>query len=258
MKTKKLKLLIWLCISFSLCSCTMPNGVSIGPTGDNGEEYITLNFSKVSLKFDMSKKLNTAFIGGDFGEFITYHNVVNPDWSNYSGAITKLSDFLWDEGRFDDGHKPSITITLEDNYGTTKHKCEKEDITWNTVLGIPNPNHLHKATIEVKSMKTSTYGIQVSWKKTATEDDWPINEFVSDGTITCDMPSITKGGTNNDNGDVAARGNTIISNTSDKTGKYYVLEEKEFISPDLRKPVLTKAAISDDLKWNEPTIYKAI
>lgn len=34
MKTSKIKLLIWLGLSFNLCSCVLPDGVSIGTLGE--------------------------------------------------------------------------------------------------------------------------------------------------------------------------------------------------------------------------------
>lgn len=52
-----INLLFSLGMLLCLCSCNLPNGVSIGPVDDTGQETITLNFSKVALKFDWSKKL---------------------------------------------------------------------------------------------------------------------------------------------------------------------------------------------------------
>ena len=240
-------------------SCTLPNGVSFGPTGSNGEKTINLEFRTVSLRFDFSKSLNTAFIDGDYNEFIVYHNV--PYNSNYSGAVTTLANILWDEDRYDEDHKPSITVTIEDHNGTQKHSCKKEDITWNTVLGIPNPDHLYKATIEIRSIKTIPNGIHVVWSKKATNDNWPINEFVADGHVFCDAPSITKGGTNNDNGNVAVRDGAIIDNTCNQKAECkgkYALAEECFISPDLQKDVFIGGHKSADIRWEEPAIYKEL
>lgn len=257
-----INLLFSLGMLLCLCSCNLPNGVSIGPVDDTGQETITLNFSKVALKFDWSKKLNTGFVSGDYGELIAAHNVANQDWSKYSGTIDNLSHILWNADSYDDSHKPSITVTIEDVFmGKTVHSCEKDDISWNTVFGIPNVSKFYQGTVEIKSIKTRDNGVQVVWKKSAMKDNWPINEFVADGTISCDVTSITKAGTNNDSGNVAARGNTIISNTSDKPIKkdsYFQIDEKQIISPDLCKPVLVSGSVSETTRWSEPVICKAI
>ena len=243
-------------------SCNLPGGVSIGPVDDNGQETITLSFSKAALKFDWSKKLNTAFVGGDYGEFIVAHNVVDQDWNKCSGTINNLDKVLCNVDSYDEAHRPSITVTIEDVYmGKTVHNCNKDDISLNTVFGIPNISNFYQGTVEIKSIKTRDNGVQVVWKKSALKDNWPINEFVADGTISCEVTAITKAGTNNDRGNVAARGNMIISNTSDlpiKAEAFFIVEEKQIISPDLCKPVLVGGSISETVKWSEPVIYKAI
>lgn len=244
-----------------LCSCSLPSGVSIGPVDDNGNETITLNFSKVALKFDWSKKLNTVFVGSDYGEFITAHNVANPDWSKYSGTINNIGNILWNADSYDESHRPSITVTIEDMYmGKTVHNCSKDDISWNTVFGIPKISHFYQATVEIKSIKTRDNGIQVVWKKSALKDNWPINEFVGDGSTSCENTAITKVGTNNNSGNVAARGKTIISNTSDipiNKNTRFVIDNRQIISPDLCRPVLINGSISKTREWSKPIIYKA-
>ena len=262
MNNHPIHLSLFLGMLLSLCSCNLPGGVSIGPVDDSGKETITLNFSEVALKFDWSKKLNTAFVSSDYGEIITAHNVANPDWNKYSGTIDNLGNILGSVDLYDEFHRPSITVTIEDMFmGKTVHNCNKDDISWNTVFGIPNVSNFYQGTVEIKSIKTRDNGVQVVWKKSAIRDNWPINEFVADGTITCDVTSITKAGTNNDSGNVAARGNTIISNTSDKpinTENRFIVEEKQIVSPDLCKPVLVDGCVSNTARWSEPVIYKAI
>jgi len=255
-------LLLFFVMPLCMCSCSMPNGVSIGPVDDNGQKTITLQFDKVTLKFDWSKKLNTAFVVGDYGEFIAAHNVANCDWSKYSGTIDNLGNILWDVDSYDESHRPSISVTIEDVfYGKTVHQCNKEDISWNTVFGIPKIDNFYQGTVEIKSIKTRDNGVQVVWKKSALKDNWPINEFVKDGSISCENTAITKVGTNNDSGNVAARGNTIISNTSDKDIKEdarFTIDEKQLLSPDLCKPVLINGGVSENVKWSKPVIYKTL
>lgn len=262
MKKHSVRILFIFFILHCFGSCSFPNGISIGPVNDNGEETIILDFKKVALKFDLSKKLNTAFINGDYGDLIVAHNANDINWSNYSGTIDVLSNILVNEESYDEDHKPSITVIITDLFNKdTTHRCKKEDISWNKVLGIPNNPNLYQATIEIKSIKTRDNGVQVIWKKTAFIDNWPINEFVENGTIKCDVTSITKVGTNNDNGNVAARGNTIISNTSNRPIKIddrFIEDDIQLISPDLRKPVLVNGDKSTQIKWSEPVIYKAI
>lgn len=262
MNKHNIHLLLFLEMLLCLCSCSLPNGVSIGPVDDNGQETITLSFSKVALKFDWSKKLNTGFVSSDYGEFITAHNVANPDWSKYSGTINNIGNILRNVDSYDESHRPSITVTIEDMFmGKTVHNCSKDDISWNTVFGIPKISNFYQGTVEIKSIKTRDNGIQIVWKKSALKDNWPINEFVEDGSISCENTAITKVGTNNDSGNVAARGKTIISNTSDKDIKEnacFTIDEKQLLSPDLCKPVLINGDVSKNVKWSEPVIYKAI
>lgn len=259
MKKRTIRIMLCIGVLLETVSCSLPNGISIGPTGNNGEQTLTLNFSKVSLRFDFEKKLQTAFIISDYYEFINAHCIPYND--SYSGAITSLSTVLWNEQNYDDSHKPSITVTIEDMFGKTDHHCKAEDITGNTVLGIPNPDNFYKGTVEIKSIKTSQYGIQVVWKNSATKDNWPINEFVKDGSISCDVPSIIKVGTNNNSGDVAGRGGVIIGNTSDELitdSERYIIKDVQLLSPDLCKPVMVNGEISNEVKWSEPVIYQAI
>ena len=261
-KNYTVRMVAWIGVVLGLCSCTFPNGVSIGPVNDNGEKTITMKFSKVSLKFDLSKKFNTDFISGEYSELICAHNLMYN--SGFSGTITSLNDIIWLEDNYDETHKPSITVTIEDPFGsTTKYACTKNDVVGNTVFGIPNIQDFKQATIEIKSVKTITYGIQIVWKKSAVKDNWPINEFVADGTISYsnEFPSILKAGTNNGNGNVAVRNNTVISNTSD--GKVspksrFVVEERQVVSPDLCKPVAVGGTVSNAAKWSKPTICKKV
>ena len=54
----------------SICSCTLPNGVSIGSGGT-----ASIHFDKISLKYDFSKKFQTNFIQDDYDEFKRTHNI---------------------------------------------------------------------------------------------------------------------------------------------------------------------------------------
>lgn len=249
-------------ILFCLCSCSLPNGVSIGPVDNSGQKTVTLTFNQVALKFDLSEKVITGFVASDYSDLITAHNVVNQDWYRYSGTIENLSSLLWNVDAYDEDHKPSITVTIEDLVtGKIEHKCKKEDISGNTVFGIPNVSKFQQGTVEIKSIKTNENGVQVVWKKSALKSTWPINEFIADGTISCDVTAIIKVGTNNRRGSVATRKNAIITNTSDKTSgepRRLVVDDRQLISPNLRKPVLVNGDISKDVKWSEPVIYKEI
>ena len=247
---------------FCIGSCQLPNGVSIGPADGTGKETITMNFSKVDLKFNLSKKINTGFISGDYEELVSVHAITNPDWTTYSGSINNLGTILANADNYDEDHKPSISVTIEDLFSEkTVHNCNKEDVSWNTVFGIPNISKFYQATVTIKSIKTRDNGVQVVWTKSAFQDNWPINEFVKDGSVTCENTAIIKVGTNNDSGDVATRNNTIISNTSNQaTNKdvLYAIEANQIISPNLVKPVLVGGKSSKDVKWSEPIIYKAL
>lgn len=252
-------LLLSLLLLFGVCSCQgWPAGV--GEANMNGKKVLILDISNVDLKFDWSKKLYIKSVSADFGEFIPSHNVSDPDWSNYSGTINDLSCILLNVDSYDDSHKPSISVTIEDAYfGKTVHQCNKEDITGNKVFGIPKIDNFYQGTVEIKSIKTRENGVQVVWKKSVLKDSWPINEFVADGTVSCEVTSITKAGTNNDSGNVAARGNTIIPNTSDKpiiNESFFIIDEEQIISPDLCKPVLINGSVSKTVKWSEPIICK--
>lgn len=246
-----------------LSSCQLPEGVSIGPIDNTGQETIKIELNKVALKFDFSTGVNTSFIMGDYGEFITAHNAIKQDWSNCSGTIDNLANILWNEDLYDTDHKPSITVDLFEAFNNESqvHNCKKGDVTYNTVFGIPYVRHLNKVTIKIKSIKTRDNGVQIVWEKTAFKDNWPINEFIKDGKVYCENSSITKVGTNNDNGNVAVRGNTIITNTSNKIitkEDDFILDEKQLISPDLCKPVLLNGSESTGAQWSKPVIYKEI
>ena len=262
MNYHSIRRLLYIVILFYVCSCSFPNGISIGKVDDYGQKTITLDFSNVALKFDFSETINTAFVNSDYGQFITAHNVIDQDWSKLSGTINSLSNILWDAESYDDSHRPSITVTVEDMFmGKTEHKCKKEDISGNTIFGIPNVSSFYQGTVEIKSIKTQDHGVLVVWSKSALKDYWPINEYVKNGKVTCEVTSILKVGTNNDNGNVAARGNTIISNTSDNTiifNDHFIIEDKPLFSPALCKPVLVNGEISDTVTWSEPVIYKPI
>lgn len=174
-----------------------------------------------------------------------------------------MASILINEENYKGSNKPSIKVIFDDIIeGQIVHQCKKEDIAWNTVFGIPNPNNLYKGTVEIKSIKTHNYGIQVVWKKVETQDNWPIEEIVENGNVSCEMTHIIKAGTNNSNGNVAGRGDKVISNTSDVEridDMQFVIEEEVYcVSPDLYEPVLVGGEISDSVKWDEPTIYKAI
>lgn len=254
--------LIFLTLLLScVCSCNLPGGVSIGPVGDDGMETITLDFSKVGLKFDFSKSLNVPFVISDYSELVAAHNTVDNNWDKCSGTINNLGAILWNVGSYDESHKPSITVTVEDVFmGKKVHNCKKEDVAWNTVVGIPKISNFYQGTVEIKSIKTQDNGVQVVWTKSALKDNWPINEFVKDGTVSCDVTAFTKVGTNNDRGNVAVRDNIIISNTSDyplNRDDRFVIDDRQLISPDLRKSVLIKGEVSNKAKWSEPVIYKA-
>ena len=104
MRKQLIKSLFWIGILFGLNACILPSGITIGPVEKDGKQYITLNLSKVSLKFDFGKKLNTAFIMDDYSEFITYHNVIYKE--DYSGEVANLHSILWGEDGYDENHKP--------------------------------------------------------------------------------------------------------------------------------------------------------
>lgn len=241
-------------------SCTLPNGISIGNVGEDGE-YINIHFDNISLNYDFSNKLYTEYIAVDYNEFLTAHpSVYNAD---FSGTIDNLASILINEENYKGSNKPSIKVIFDDLVeGQIEHQCKKEDIAWNAVFGIPNPNNLYKGTVEIKSIKTNNYGIQVVWKRVEMKDNWPIEEIVEKGVISCDVSHIVKAGTNNSNGNVAGRGDKVISNTSDVEridDMQFVIEEEVYcVSPDLYEPVLVGGEISDSVKWDEPTIYKAI
>ena len=250
---------MFLCLS----SCQLPEGVAIGPVDNTGQSHVVLELNILALKFNLGKELNPTIIAGDYGELISAHGAKDLNYSNCSGTIDVLRNILEPEDLCDDENKPSISVSLFEAFENEPqvHTCKKDDIFYNTVKGIPSVRHLNKVTIKIKSIKTRYNGVQIVWEKTAFKDNWPISVFVENGKIYCDISSITKVGTNNDNGNVAARGNTIISNTTNKPltkDDRFTLDENQLISPNLCKPVLVNGSESESIQWSKPVIYKEI
>ena len=281
MKTKGLFLFL---LVYLLSSCSMPGGVSVGSGGQG-----SISFDKVALKYDFSKKCNIHQIAADYAEFRIYHNYIpdpniplndprmdpqKPEY--YVGSINYLQDILFMVDAAPEGRKPSITLTMygERDSVVTK-KFSKDEVFSNTLENIPSLQPVYTGTVEVKSYKTSQYGLQVVWKKSASGPDWPFHEFVKDGTLSAGTPGIVKGGTNNGNGNIAGRDGGFLDNTGhlylhyyyDPSGDYHivgsedgsvqlVIEEEPFYSPDLCEEVYVGGEFSNEVEWDKPVIYR--
>lgn len=165
----------------------------------------------------------------------------------------------------EDPRKPSITLTMNCTDTTITKQFNRNDVGPLTLYEIPHREDVYTGTVEVKSCKTFMYGLQVVWKKSASGPNWPFNEFVENGTISGTAPGVVKGGTNNNNGNVAVRDGEIIKNTGDPRilpledkNLVFVKEDTPVVSPTLCKNVYIGGTVSSNVKWEQPTIYKAL
>lgn len=273
------KLLTGLLVVFSWCSCYVREG---GPIPEHNEN-MSLEFKNVALRFGFNNFFDEekvpSYLGGDYQELCSYYGL-EPK-IDYSGEITELFLLLANEGKYDDDHKPSVTliaetpslidtIHLRPNNFKVNNEVELDDSYATTTKG----------TITVKSPKTNNYGVRVVWEKIFTKNNWPTQEFVAEcDTITSDFDSYLKGGTSNDRGDVATRNGGIIPNTyldkddaldethgpvvtyednNNRFGLTGVKEEEVFLPPVLEKPILVGGSVSQSYKWSTPTIYRIL
>lgn len=259
-----IRLALLIVFSISICSCYTPEGVEVGSSS------VDLNFKEIKLSYDFSTivDIHTASQNpyfykfmDDCDEFSLAHSVDGT--SRYSGRIEWLSHITSHEYLYPDDRKPSITIELIDNKGETiRQNVESYNVLSKRICDIPKVDKVVKATITVKSIKTKNYGIQVVWTKTAEESGWPINEFVSDGSVSCANTSIVKVGSKAEG--VFARLSNIISNTA-TTGSEssrYIKDDDSLLPPHLQRSVMirraTKATEPNNVVWSAPTYYKAI
>ena len=241
-----------------IASCSPQPGIYIGDGGKT-----TIHFNTIALKYDFSQKFQTSFIESDCEEFMRNHNIQSD--SKYSGTIDNLKDIYYMIDGIEDSRKPSITLTMNCTDTTITKKFNNEDVGPWDLFQITYREDVYTGTVEIKSCKTSMYGLQVVWKKSASGPNWPINEFVQNGTISGTAPGIVKGGTNNNNGNVATRNGEIIRNTGDRyllpienENLAFIAEEAPVISPALCKNVYIGGNISSNVEWDQPAIYKAL
>ena len=224
-----------------------------------------MHFNEIALKYDFSTKFQTNYIIGDYQEFKFYHNIQSDSY--FSGEINDLTDILFMADGVEEPRRPSITLTLNCSDTTIVKKFSNSEIAPLDLFDIPYREDVYTGTVEIKSYKTLMYGLQVVWKKTASGPNWPINEFVKDGTISGTAPGIIKGGTNNGNGDFATRGGGILINTNDRTllnsndymaTAQFVVEENPIFSPNLTGEIYLGGEMSDDVEWEKPVVYKTL
>ncbi len=245
----------------SICSCTLPNGVSIGSGGT-----ASIHFDKISLKYDFSKKFQTNFIQDDYDEFKRTHNITTD--SDFAGEIDNLNDILWMVDAIpEESRKPSITLTMNCSDTTIVKNIGQFDISAWDIYNIPNRSDVYTGTVEVKSVKTFMYGLQVVWRKTASGPNWPISEFVQNGTVSGTAPGIIKVGTNNGNKNVAIRAGHILKNTADlnyfaedirESDNVYTEDTNPVYSPDLCKDIYIDGKTTNEVEWSKPAIYKSL
>ena len=262
------KVLFCLGTLFCLFSCSFPNhGITIG---NGGTADIIL--SDLSLKWDFTKKCDPNFILDDCEEFKFAHNILPPG-TGLTGEIKSFKDILWMADSFESSRKPSIKVTLHCHSDLEdKDTTVTKTFTWDEVgplelYQIPYRDDIFTGEVEIKSCKTMMHGLQVVWKKTASGPNWPINEFIKDGEVSPgNAPApITKGGTNNSNGNVAANSGGIIPNTIEDILEYEELIEgpieveielEPIYSPSLAKPFYINGTMSEKVEWGKPNIYK--
>lgn len=277
------KLLTGLLVMFSWCSCYIREPEPGNPI-NVPERELELEFKNVALRFNFSNtyKQNDKLseLWGDYAELCNYYNLM-PN-NDYSGEITELFYLLANEGRYDEDHKPSVTLLAETPSAIDTIHFGPENFRVGNEVRIKDTfSSTTKGTITVKSPKTKDYGVRVVWEKIFTDNNWPDKEFVAEcDTITSDFDSYLKGGTNNDRGDVATRNGGIIPNTYDDVGDALdeshgptvayedygdnridlrgIKEENVFLPPILENPILVGGRESKSYKWSTPTIYRVL
>lgn len=256
MRTKVLFLLILMSL---LSACDTSGGI----TADSQGNY-SLSFSKISLKFDFSKKFYTNYILNDYIEFKNHHcltndpNVTPQSPEFFSGEIDNFVDILALADGLPNSQKPSIKLEMYCPDTTIKKSFSRNDVSHYSVSGVPKRNDVAHGFVEIKSYKTTMYGLQVVWRKDGTYPNWPFHDFITDGTINSDVNYIVKVGTNNGRGNVAVREGGIIGNTCMVGGEYHivVIEEEPLYSQSLEGPIYVGGELSNDVEWDTPAIYK--
>lgn len=267
-----------LLVVLSWCSCMPLEGNGPGPT-----RSMRVEVTNVALKFGFNnffdKEKVRYNLAGDYQELCTYYNLT-PN-NDYTGEITELFYLLANEGKYDDDHKPSVTLIAETPFLIDTIHLRPDNFRVNNEVVLDDSfDTTTKGSVTVKSPKTRDYGVRVVWEKIFTENNWPIKEFVAEcDTITSDYDSYLKVGTNNDRGDVATRNGGIITNTYDDIGDALdeshgpivyaddgdnssdlkgIKEENVFLPPLLEKAPLVGGSVSKSYKWSTPTIYRVL
>ena len=254
MRTRVLTLLLLMSL---LSSCD--NSFSVDSQGNT-----SLSFSKVSLKYDFSKKFYTNYILNDYNEFTIHHNIViDPSIGHqlpayYSGEIDNIVDVLVFADAVPKSQKPSIKLEMYCKDTTIKKSFSLEEVTPYSISNVPKRDDVAHGLVEIKSYKTTMYGLQVVWRKDATAPNWPFHDFITDGTINSDADWIVKVGTNNGRGNVAVRDGGIIGNTCMVGGEFHIveIEDEPLYSQSLEEAIYIGGEFSNEVEWDAPVIYR--
>ena len=239
------------------------------------DRVTNLLFDKVELIYDLGSKFDTRFLDDDLDDFKFAHGV-----SRSRDTIKSLLDIVRNADCIEESNKPSIEVTLHCS-DTVVKKIYKNymDVSDNCLFAIPAPDDIKTGNVVIKTCKTSMYAIQVRWEKEASQPNWPLKEVVSTAdskNISGNAPAVTKGGTNNGNGDAATRNGGIITNTYGSEGEALdpvgdlptatldprnlefegICEEDPFYSPTLSRPVYSGGTFRSDIEWDKPIIVK--
>lgn len=259
---------------FILSSCENSSTV-IWRGEDDGTGHIErvsyITFDKVELIYDLSQKFDVDYLAGDLQDFMVIHNV-----SKYRDTLRSLLDVVGNSTWIsEESNKPSIEVTLHcsDTILKKTYKRSDEGVGPNSLDNLPyTEEFIATGTMVIKTCKTTHHGIQVRWEKSASYPNWPIKEIVATAdpkNISGTAPAVTKGGTNNGNGDAATRNGGIITNTLDGLDPLdpigpsvtldssgFELEEMALFSPTLCRPVYSEGSFRNDLEWEKPIIVK--
>jgi hypothetical protein len=266
---------ILLCIMLFLLSSCDQYIYDGAPDGTGQINRVTdLVFNKVELIYDLGTKFDTRFLADDLDDFKFAHGV-----SKSRDTIKSLLDIVRNADCLEESNKPSIYIALHCP-DTVIEKTYKNymDVGDKALYGIPAPDDVKTGTVVIKTCKTFMHGIQVRWEKEASQPNWPLKEVVSKAdskNISGNAPAVTKGGTNNGNGDAATRNGGIITNTYYGGGDIDPIgdlptasldpreieyegdrEKVPFYSPTLCRPVYSGGTFRSDIEWDKPIIVK--